>query len=130
VLRLSLLTHIWCAYASGDRYQLSAAVVVRAAIATVRAEILLSYGRFTFARDLINEVSPRFAAMRRSLPASDCFEGFWLRSGLAALEPVDEGGHAAVVAAQDAQDGPQPRLRLVIRLSETAPVQAPPFPAM
>ena len=119
VLRLTLLSWIWSAYVSNDPAQQTAAAVVRATIDTVRSEITVAYGRHTFERFLVNAVAPRFAAMRRSKPANNHFEDFWLPSGLCAVH--DDAGAAG------GQGGAQePRPRLVLRLSETTPVPAPP----
>jgi hypothetical protein len=127
VLRLTLLYYMWSAFASNDPQRLSAAMVVREAIEGIRAEILVSHGRYTFERHLIHNVSPRFASMRRSRPANNFFVDFWLASGLCVLVN-DEPAAVVAQGAQPAQGGPRPRSKLVIRLSEVEPVQAPAFP--
>lgn len=125
VLRLTLLYCIWSAFASKDQQARSAAAVVRAAIETIRSEISVAYGRHTFERYLVNAAPPRVASMRRSPPANNFFVDFWVASGLCIVIDADPG---AIVAAQAAQDGRRPRPKLVIRLSDAEPVQAPPFP--
>lgn len=125
VLRLTLLYCIWSAFASKDQHACSAAAVVRAAIGALRSEIAVAYGRHTFERCLINAAPPRVASMRRSRPANNFFVDFWVASGLCVVVDDDP---AAVIAAHAAQDGRRPRPRLVIRLSDTEPVQAPPYP--